>query len=399
MKKIFTLLFAVMVTAGLFAQSPEKMSYQAIIRDASNELITSSSVGMQISILQGSADGTALYTETQDPTTNENGLVTIEIGEGTTSDDFSAIDWANGPYFIKTETDPTGGTDYSITGVSQLLSVPYALHAKSAGRVDTENDPLFNASIASEITSDDTTFWNDKSEFDGDYSTLTNAPDLANTTNEKVIKLNTNDATSSFEITKNNESSVFKVDGTGKMTGDGSGLSNVKILANFVGGFQRKQIIYDYEGWDNVRQVSLTVPSDGIVIAQASGFVDWESENLDLLLIGMLMDQDPNSSPSAEQEWWDYNVFITDYNCTDSSDQYTSFSLHRCFYVSAGTRTFYLWANRYATNAVVEVRNIQMSVMFIPTGGTGKSTNDVMIKEEGPAIAPERKPRTLSGHN
>jgi len=91
MKKIFTILFALMVTTGLFAQSPEKMSYQAIIRDASNKLVTSSSIGMQISILQGSAEGTALYTETQDPTTNENGLVTIEIGEGTTSDEFSAI--------------------------------------------------------------------------------------------------------------------------------------------------------------------------------------------------------------------------------------------------------------------------------------------------------------------
>ncbi|MFW5757848.1 MAG: hypothetical protein ACOCYO_04120 [Bacteroidota bacterium] len=135
MRKIFTIIIAVLLTASVFAQSPEKMSYQAVIRDASDNLITDTQVGMQISILQGSANGTAVYVETQEPNTNANGLVNIEIGTGTTSDDFSTIDWANGPYFIKTETDPEGGTNYTITGTSQLLSVPYALHAKTAVNV------------------------------------------------------------------------------------------------------------------------------------------------------------------------------------------------------------------------------------------------------------------------
>jgi hypothetical protein len=74
--------------------------------------------------------------ETQTPTTNTNGLASIEIGVGTVvSGNFSTIDWSNGPYFIKTETDPIGGVSYTITGTSQLLSVPYALYAKSAGSV------------------------------------------------------------------------------------------------------------------------------------------------------------------------------------------------------------------------------------------------------------------------
>ena len=135
MKKIFTFLAAVLLTASVFAQSPEKMSYQAVIRDATDSLVASQTTGMQISILQGSASGNAVYVETQTPTTNANGLVSLEIGTGTTSDDFSAIDWGNGPYFIKTETDPAGGTDYTITGTSQLLSVPYALHAKTADSI------------------------------------------------------------------------------------------------------------------------------------------------------------------------------------------------------------------------------------------------------------------------
>jgi len=120
----------------VFAQSPNKMSYQAVIRNSSNGLVTNSAVGMRISIIQTSPSGTAVYAETQTPTTNANGLASIEIGGGTVvSGNFSSIDWANGPYFVKTETDPTGGTSYSIMGTSQLLSVPYALYAKSAGTV------------------------------------------------------------------------------------------------------------------------------------------------------------------------------------------------------------------------------------------------------------------------
>ncbi len=132
MKRIFTILLAVLLTAGVFAQSPEKMSYQAVIRNSSNTLLTNTAVGMKISIIQGSAGGTPVYVETQTPTTNANGLVSIEIGNGIIqSGNFSNIDWSNGTYFIKTETDPTGGNTYTITGTSQLLSVPYALHAKT----------------------------------------------------------------------------------------------------------------------------------------------------------------------------------------------------------------------------------------------------------------------------
>ena len=166
MKKIITVCAVLLMTASVFAQAPEKMSYQAVVRDGSNALVSSTAVGMQISILQGSASGTAVYVETQTPTSNANGLVSLEIGAGTVvSGNFTTIDWANGPYFIKTETDPTGGTNYSITGTSQLLSVPYALHAKTAESIMsgiTETDPIFGASVASGITGADTTYWNNK---------------------------------------------------------------------------------------------------------------------------------------------------------------------------------------------------------------------------------------------
>jgi hypothetical protein len=114
------------------AQAPQKMSYQAVVRTSANELVTSKPVGMRISILQGTATGSAVYVETQTPTTNANGLVTLEIGGGTqVSGTMTGINWATGTYFIKTETDPAGGSNYTISGASQLLSVPYALFAAS----------------------------------------------------------------------------------------------------------------------------------------------------------------------------------------------------------------------------------------------------------------------------
>ncbi len=144
-KKIITICAAILMTASVFAQSPNKMSYQAVIRNNSNTLVTSSAVGMRISILQTSPSGTAVYVETQTPTTNANGLVSIEIGGGTVvSGNFANIDWANGPYFVKTETDPTGGTSYSITGTSQLLSVPYALFAKNTESWIILNDTIYS---------------------------------------------------------------------------------------------------------------------------------------------------------------------------------------------------------------------------------------------------------------
>jgi hypothetical protein len=152
MKKLFTLALVISLTLSSFAQSPEKMSYQCVVRNASGILVANQSVGIKISILQGTASGTVIYSETYSPNpqTNANGLVTIEIGGGfPVTGTFSSINWASGPYFLKTETDPTGGTSYTITGTSQLLSVPYALHAKAAATAnynDLSNLPSLNIS-------------------------------------------------------------------------------------------------------------------------------------------------------------------------------------------------------------------------------------------------------------
>jgi uncharacterized protein (TIGR02145 family) len=158
-KNLLALFAAAFVALGAFAQAPQKMSYQAVIRNSSDALITGTQVGMKISILQGTVTGTAVFVETQTPTTNSNGLVSFEIGAGTAvTGTFASINWADGPYFIKTETDPAGGTTYTISGTSQLMSVPYAMHAKTAETVTggiSETDPTFTSSQAVNITAVD----------------------------------------------------------------------------------------------------------------------------------------------------------------------------------------------------------------------------------------------------
>jgi uncharacterized protein (TIGR02145 family) len=133
MKNLLTIFLFSFIAFSSFSQVPQKFSYQTVIRNSSNQLLVGQTVGIKISILQGSANGSAVYAETHSPQTNANGLATLEIGGGTLlSGNFANINWVNGPFFVKTETDPNGGNNYTITNTSQLLSVPYALYAAKA---------------------------------------------------------------------------------------------------------------------------------------------------------------------------------------------------------------------------------------------------------------------------
>jgi len=158
MKKIYTLFIALIITGCLMAQTPQSFKYQAVARDASGNVVADQAVGMQISILQSSTSGTAVYVETFTPTTNEFGLINLNIGAGTVvSGDLTTIDWSADTYFMKIEMDMIGGTTYEEYGTSQLLSVPYALHAKTASNI-----------------------------FSGYYSDLTNKPEIPDTLSKLV---------------------------------------------------------------------------------------------------------------------------------------------------------------------------------------------------------------------
>lgn len=147
---------AIFALANLFisivkGQSAEKINYQAIIRSSDNSLVANTQLNIRINILQGSITGESIYSETQSPTSNANGLVNIKIGGGTQlSGNFSNIDWAEGPYFIKIETKMEGDIDYQLMGISELISVPYALYAKSSDYNNLNNKPtLFNGNWSS----------------------------------------------------------------------------------------------------------------------------------------------------------------------------------------------------------------------------------------------------------
>ena len=194
MRNLYTLLILLFLSLSIYAQSPEKMSYQAVVRDANNTLLANKTIGMQISIIQSTISGTAVYTESHSVDANSNGLVSLEIGTGSTLGNFSLIDWSAGPYFIKTETDPTGGSSYTIIGTSQLMSVPFALYAKtSRSSQNNANDIATNATDIATNTANIAA---------NDTDIATNANDITNNTND--IATNATDiATNAAEIAAN----------------------------------------------------------------------------------------------------------------------------------------------------------------------------------------------------
>lgn len=131
MKKLL-LLSALFISFLTFAQVPQGISYQAIALNGSGTPVVSSNVRVKLSILDVSATGTVLYSETQLKTTNPNGLFNLTIGQGTVvSGVFNTINWGTNSKFLKVEMDAAGGTTYALVGTTQLLSVPYALAADS----------------------------------------------------------------------------------------------------------------------------------------------------------------------------------------------------------------------------------------------------------------------------
>jgi len=148
MKKAFFFSILTVFSYLTLAQVPESFNYQAVVRDGtSNNPITNQSVSFRISILKGSISGSEEYVETHNTSTNSLGLVTLAIGGGIIeSGAFTTIDWSADTYFLKVEIDKTGGSSYVEMGTTQLLSVPYAMHAKTAETVTdgiTETDPVF----------------------------------------------------------------------------------------------------------------------------------------------------------------------------------------------------------------------------------------------------------------
>lgn len=253
--KLSYLLIIMFISTSLFAQAPQKMSYQAVIRDASNQLVTNHLVGMRITILEGI---TPVYVEIQTNTTNANGLLSIEIGSATpVLGTFASIDWSAGTYFIMTETDPSGGTNYTITGTSQLLSVPFALHAKTADSISmgiTEIDPIYIS----------------KFDLTGSIS-----GDLLIFNGNKYVKFTPNYLT----IVDGSETKLTAGD---NVTINGSGTTGNPYVIGQTPGTVSGQMQY----WNGTAWVTVASGQNGQILKYINGVPTWSDENINHLSIG-----------------------------------------------------------------------------------------------------------------
>lgn len=173
MKKLILILVLIALAFAAMAQETQGFSYQAVVRTSDGNLIRNMRISMKVWILSGGYDGESVYVEKHYTTTDANGLATVEIGRGESSDDWSAIDWSHGTFFIKTEIDPHGGENYSIVAVNQILAVPYALYAEKAGNIpdvsgfiSEETDPTVSAWAKAD----------EKPQYD--YSEIANTPEI-----------------------------------------------------------------------------------------------------------------------------------------------------------------------------------------------------------------------------
>ena len=155
MKKTSLLILGLILSAITFAQAPNKMSFQTVVRNSQGKLVLNKSIGVRLSILQSTSTGTAVYVETHTKSSNANGLLTLEVGAGSVATGaFGTIDWSQGPYFLKTEMDMDGGTNYTIIGVTEFVSVPYAKMAENANNANSVKTVANGANVG------DMNYWN-----------------------------------------------------------------------------------------------------------------------------------------------------------------------------------------------------------------------------------------------
>ncbi|MEM7109968.1 MAG: hypothetical protein AAF519_17205 [Bacteroidota bacterium] len=361
-------LFASIITQ---AQTPQKLSYQAVVRGSDGTPLADQQVGMRISLLQGSATGSAVYTETIVPTTSSSGLVSIEIG-ATNPSDFEAIDWAAGPYFIQTETDLNGGTNYTILGTSQLLSVPYALQSNKAKVADSVTN------ISADLPAFEGWDQDESDDFSGDYDDLSNKPASFNDADaDPMNELQTLEIdNNTLAISDGNTVTLpeFSI-GTGDITSteianntiinaDISSLANIgisKILGSsgiefsLPTGFTRFDS--NEAGTKTLTSITMSIPATGYVLVITSGYVNFFNR-----------DRTMNIGVSTNTTTLNGEVRLGYLDGSDNSRYQMPYTSSYVFPVAAGTRTFYALASGSSTfdTGVVNVSPRSLIGIFIP---------------------------------
>ncbi len=283
MKKITLVLLLLNSFTILFGQAPQKMNYQSVIRKTDGTLLTNTLVGIKTSILLGSATGTTSYVETQTTTTNANGLATIEIGGGTpVTGTFSGIDWGAGSHFVKTEIDPAGGTNYTISGTSQLLSVPYALYAGSSvnkGKTSivlsgniTDAQALAQVQAEYGPNTENVYVVNTTNLVSLDLSVIKNLINLNVVNNSKLTTINLNNLTEIFDvlyISQNEKLSAVSLPVLRGVNGSNNYIANNKSLTSISLPSFTYAVTFFY-GY-NPLLTSIDIPSFSLLMDNGSG--------------------------------------------------------------------------------------------------------------------------------
>ncbi|MGZ2371769.1 hypothetical protein ACXR6G_18465, partial [Ancylomarina sp. YFZ004] len=209
MKRILLLFCTVIfLLNSAVCQVPQKFNYQAVVRNVEGNVISNSKISVRVSILQ---DGSFLvYEEEFETTTNAFGLINLKIGEKE-DDAFASVDWSQGKYALKIEIDETGGVNYSYVGTSPLLSVPFALSAKTAENVfsgdynDLKNVPgyISDGDNDTHLTDEEiTALGYVKNSDDADADSANEIQDLALNSTTNILTITNNGSAKAIDLSK-----------------------------------------------------------------------------------------------------------------------------------------------------------------------------------------------------
>ncbi|WP_299440114.1 tail fiber domain-containing protein [uncultured Aquimarina sp.] len=207
--------FVILLLCSMLGFS-QSFNYQAVVRNAGGDPVVNQSIGVQVQVLEGAGPDTVVYTETHTVTSSAQGVISIPIGTGTTSDTFSSINWSQQNQWIGIAVDITGGTTYISIGTTKLQQVPYALHASMATTATTAN------AISGNLTT----------LADADGNTQIQVEETAN---ENIIRFDT-DGTEIAQMSKNaNGDLLFNTITSNVIMGQGAGGVNTGDSNVFVG--------------------------------------------------------------------------------------------------------------------------------------------------------------------
>lgn len=150
MKAIIRIAFLLFLTCELFAQSPNQINFQGVLRNTDGTPLKNQTVTITASFTTFNV-GTLRYRETHAVSTDDFGLIHLTLGTGNpVSGLFQNIQWDQEQISFSAEAALAGGVTINIQEL-KFVSVPYALHANTAttlsGPNDTDNTNELNQSL------------------------------------------------------------------------------------------------------------------------------------------------------------------------------------------------------------------------------------------------------------